>query len=367
MKQGDVFFYVLFISQASFPVLGYVYDMTSILNSLIAILPFILLVPAVSTGDFFSPTERSVTNRYRGVFALIVILHHMAQRVTSKGLLWIWFDTGFLPVAMFFFYSGYGLMKKGIRQKEGFFQRRLIPLLIPYLVTMGLYCIFYALAGQVKSLPSLLLEHFNNASGISFLWFVFVYLAWILFLGIALRFIKEDRQILTAGFSFAAFFMAFSILAIPGFFWIYDTVFMIPAGCAWAYYEESIETWIHQHYKKVLISSVLVFAVSMAGHMIPILRVPSYMLSAVSFLFFLNTYTMKRRPDGIVLSYLGTISYEIYLLHGIPVTFLKEAMGNEALWTLSVVVIAVISAYIMHAVAKRTWKPARKKHIDQSA
>lgn len=76
---------------------------------------------------------------------------------------------------------------------------------------------------------------------------------------------------------------------------------------------------------------------------------------------------MKRKPKGIVLQYLGTISYEIYLLHGIPVTFLKEAMVNEALWTLSVVVIAVISAYLMHVIAEKTWKPAKKKRIDQSA
>ena len=98
--------------------------MTGILNSIIAMIPLLLLViPSESTADHFDPAERSVTVRYRGFFALLVILHHMAQRVTEAGLLHMYIDIGYLAVAGFFFYSGYGLMKKGIGQKKGYFQR----------------------------------------------------------------------------------------------------------------------------------------------------------------------------------------------------------------------------------------------------
>lgn len=330
--------------------------MTGVLNSLIAILPFVLLlVPSKRTDDYFDPTERSVTNRFRGFFALLVILHHMAQRVTDKGLLWIYFDTGFLAVAMFFFYSGYGLMKKGIGQKKGFFRKRLPALLIPYVVTMIIYWIIYALCGDVKSLSSLLAEHFNNASGISFLWYVFAYLAWILFLGLALQFLKKDIQILYTACLFALIYVSFGVLAIPHFFWIFDTVILIPLGCAWAYYQESIVTQIQKHYRPVLYLSLLVFLVSFIGHIHPLLRIPAYMISAASFMVFLNTATMKRQPSGRVMSFLGVISYEIYLLHGIPVTFLKDVIGNEAMWTMAVIVIAVISAWLMHMLAKKSW------------
>lgn len=345
-----------FIRQDYFSFLRYVNDMTVILNSLIALIPFLLLLPAAGTGDFFNPAERSVTVRYRGFFALTVILHHMAQRVNAKGLLWIYFDAGFLAVAMFFFYSGFGLMKKGIMQREGFFRKRVPQLLIPYVITMAVYWIMYCLAGDVKSLASLLSEHFHNESGISFLWYVFAYLAWILFLGISLRFMNRDRQILYAACGFALGFTGFGVRVIPDFFWVYDTVIMIPLGCAWAYYEDSIISRIQNCYRTVLTVSLLLFFISMPGHWHPVLRVPSYMISSAAFMVFLNTVTMKRKPQGKVLSFLGNISYEIYLLHGIPVTFGRYFIANEALWTLAVLIIAVISAYLMHMLASVTWK-----------
>lgn len=347
-----------FISRVISGLLRYVNNMTEILNSLIALIPFFLLLPSAGTDDFFSPTERAVTNRFRGFFALLVILHHMAQRVKAKGLLWIYFDTGFLAVAMFFFYSGFGLMKKGIRQRKGFFRKRLPQLLIPYVVTMAVYWLLYCIAGDVKSLPSLVSEHFNGESGISFLWYVFAYLAWILFLGISLQLMKKDRQILFAACLFSLGFMAFGILAIPDFFWIYDTAIMIPLGCAWAYYEDSIVSLIRKHYQTVLTISILLFFISMPGHLHPLLRVPSYMISSVSFMVFLNTASMKRKPQGKVLSFLGSISYEIYLLHGIPVTFGKAFIANEALWTLSVLIIAVILAGLMY-----TLESVRRKKL----
>ena len=331
--------------------------MTGVLNSLIALIPFVLLlIPSERTDGFFNPTDRSVTVRFRGFFALLVILHHMAQRVTDKGLLWIYFDTGFLAVAMFFFYSGYGLMKKGIAQKNGFFRRRLPSHLIPYILTLIIYWIIYALTGDVKSFSSLLMEHFNNASGISFLWYVFAYLSWVLVLGAALQFMKKDIQIMYTAVIYALGYVAFGVLAIPKYFWIYDTIILIPLGCAWAHYEEKILSLIRNHYRPVLIVSLAVFLLSFIGHMLPVLRVPAYMVSAVSFMIFLNTAAMKRRPSGKTIAFLGGISYELYVLHGIPVTFLRDVMGNEALWTLAVLVTAVLSAWCMNAIARRTWK-----------
>ena len=335
-------------------------SMTAILNSITALIPFLLLfIHSEKTDGFFDPAERAVTNRFRGFFALLVILHHMAQRVTQKGLLWIYFDAGFVAVAMFFFYSGYGMMKKGTAQKKGFFRKRLPALLLPYIVTMVIYWILYALTGDVKSLASLMLEHFSSESGISFLWYVFSYLAWILFLGASLHICRENRHILYASVLFALLYIVLCVIAIPHYFWIYCTVPLIPCGCAWAYYENDILARIKKNYTAVLSLSLLVFAVSLVFHTVYVILVPAYMVSAVSFMVFLNTAAMKRRPGGVILSFLGSISYEMYILHGIPVTFLRDVIPNEALWILSVLVIAVISAYLLHAAGKRLWKRQR--------
>ena len=219
----------------------------------------------------------------------------------------------------------------------------------------------------MKSLTSLLSEHFDGESGISFLWYVFTYLAWILFLGISLQLMKKDRQILYAACVFALGFVVFGVLVMPDFFWVYDTVIMIPLGCTWAYYENRIVSLIRKHYRTVLIISIILFFISMPGHLNPVLRVPSYIISSAAFMIFLNTSLMKRKPQGKVLSFLGNISYEIYLLHGIPVTFGKAFIGNEALWTLSVLIIAVIIADLMHILAGATWKKLSAKQFVRSA
>ncbi|MCR4952062.1 MAG: acyltransferase [Solobacterium sp.] len=334
--------------------------MTAVLNSLIAMIPFVLLLfPAERTAGSFDPADRNVTNRCRGFFALVVILHHMAQRCSDRGLLIMYYDIGYLPVAMFFFYTGYGLLKKGIGQKQNYFRRRLPSVAIPYIQTMVIYWILYALAGDVKSPASLMLEHLNNASGISFLWYVFVYVFWILFLGAGLKFMKKDVQILFAAGLFACLFVTLFVMTAPGLFWIYDTVLMIPLGCAWAYREQEITGMIRRHYSAVLSVSFLLFVLSLIRPAGMVIRIIGYSFSAVMFMIFLNTALMKQRPCGKAISFLGTVSYEIYLLHGIPVTFLRSVIASEALWTLSVLVIAVLSAWCLHEVNLRTWNKKR--------
>ena len=330
--------------------------MTGILNSIIALIPLLLLlIPSESTEDHFDPAERSVTVRYRGFFAVLVILHHMAQRVTDSGLLILYIDIGYLAVAGFFFYSGYGLMKKGIGQRKGYFRRRLPDIILPYILTMVIYWIIYALTGDVKSLGSLMAEHLHNTSGISFLWFIFVYVFWILFLGIALKRMRSDIGILYAAFLFSAGFLGLFLLFVPSLYWIYDSILLLPLGCAWAYYEKSVLRFIREHYMSVLLGSFLLFCITLYRPANDVLRISSYLVSAVMFMILLNTVTMKRRPLSKILSFLGTISYEIYLLHGIPITFLRNVLPNDALWTLSVLIIAVISAWMMHILGRYTW------------
>ncbi len=335
--------------------------MTKFLISLMAALPFcLLLIPSEHTKGFFDPVDRAVSRRYRGFFALIVILHHIAQRISISGLLWAYYDNGYTAVAMFFFYSGYGLMKKGIGQKEGYFRRRLPGILFPYLVTMILYWIFYGLSGDWKSFGSLMIQNLNTASGISFLWYVFVYTFWILFLGIGLRWMKEDKQIMYAGWSFSFLFLAFCILFLPYAFWIYDTVLLIPCGCVWAFYEPKITDWLHRHYRSALIITLLTFIVTVVFHMHPLLRIPAYMLSAILFMILLNLINMKFRPVGKALDFLGGISYEIYLLHGLPITFLRSVLPNDAAWTFAVLAVSAAGACLLHEIGKRIWNRPKK-------
>lgn len=74
------------------------------------------------------------TNSLRGVLAILIILHHLSSKIDILFLKWF-HDFGAPIVSMFFFVSGYGLiksyLKKGTAYIDGFLAKRLGKILPP--------------------------------------------------------------------------------------------------------------------------------------------------------------------------------------------------------------------------------------------
>ena len=121
-------------------------------------------------------------NSYRGMFALVVILHHISQRVTCGYLLPDFTRVGYLAVSVFFFLSGYGLLKKHLSDdnySRGFLQKRIPTILIPYILMTVLYWCVYAVLGDVKSIEFLWNDFLKNGNLI--VWFSWYVVAILLF------------------------------------------------------------------------------------------------------------------------------------------------------------------------------------------
>ncbi len=99
-------------------------------------------------------TSLEVTKSLRGLCAIGVILHHISQQTVFQnangwgkpGELFIFVNAGFYFVAIFFFFSGYGLLKS-LDTKEnylqGFLKKRVLKtLVIPFYINIVLYGIF---------------------------------------------------------------------------------------------------------------------------------------------------------------------------------------------------------------------------------
>ena len=90
--------------------------------------------------------------------ALMVILHHMVQRITNygaidKGPVTAWNSFGTLCTSVFFFFSGFGLFKSYKTKEnylEGMLRKRLPKILIPFFVTNIIYLIFVS-KGKVSN------------------------------------------------------------------------------------------------------------------------------------------------------------------------------------------------------------------------
>lgn len=79
---------------------------------------YILLHISLNKGIGKEHFSRDTNNKYRGMFAVGIMFHHISQQVTCDGLYIIWRYIGFILVSYFFFSSGYGLML-GVLEKKG--------------------------------------------------------------------------------------------------------------------------------------------------------------------------------------------------------------------------------------------------------
>ena len=84
-------------------------------NTMIILFLFLCIVvykAQVVSDGYANCLSVEATRSIRGICALIIVLHHLAQEIDTFSPFCIVFKPlGFLAVTVFFFYSGYGLMK----------------------------------------------------------------------------------------------------------------------------------------------------------------------------------------------------------------------------------------------------------------
>lgn len=107
--------------------------------------------------DFMSLNK---TKALRGLCAIGVLLHHIAQQdvFQQRQCLSLFRDNGIYFVSIFFFCSGYGLIKSLILKTnyfDGFIKNRILKtLIIPYLISSIIYLIFFRFVIGIDYSPS---------------------------------------------------------------------------------------------------------------------------------------------------------------------------------------------------------------------
>lgn len=85
-----------------------------------------------------------ISNYLKGIGILVIVLHHMSQKIIPPGLLRPYQDFGYLGVSIFILLSGYGLMSSFLKtgSLNGFFSKRIARVYIPFLIINGLFLTF---------------------------------------------------------------------------------------------------------------------------------------------------------------------------------------------------------------------------------
>lgn len=303
-----------------------------------------LAPPKTINGDHLSVQSAAML---RGLFAMVVVCHHLAQN-TSAGITFRHFAyVGYLAVAVFFFFSGYGLQKKYMRDasySQQFLQRRIPTVLIPYAIMTAVYWLAYAVRGEVYSLADVVRSLWNGSPLDGNSWYIINILVFYFVFWILMHICKRRYAAMIAGafvYCVAWVFLC-RMLSYGG--WWYNSTHLLVLGMLWAYKEEKIYPVLKKYDFLIVPFGIVLYVVS-------VFHLLSDMLCAVLFVLSVLLLTMKFRVGNRALRFLGGVSFEIYMVHGLFILLLKDSpLRTEIplLWCCTIILCAVASAYFLH-------------------
>ena len=318
-------------------------------------------------------------NYYRGIFAVAVILHHVAQRTTSGFIFHDAFcNIGPLCVAVFFFISGYGLQKSyssSTSYSECFLFRRLPNVLFPYICITIICWAEWLLFGTFYSLKDVIVAIVYGNPIVPFSWYIITITAFYVFFWMLMKLCPKPSFLMIIGAAIGYILYALFCIKMGYGSWWYITVPAVVLSMFWALYEKEIlyilqkNSWL---YWMVYITSalgflVLLFKFDVIYSTFEFKRFGTILVIMRNLLFVFNLvlFMMKFKIGNRVLAFLGEISLELYLAQGVFIEGPHWGIQNEFVWCLYVLFATIVAAYIFHDFNKwvlshyRTWLNAK--------
>lgn len=280
-------------------------------------------------------------NAIKGVFILFVFLAHIIVVVQDCGFIAarridtmayeILGQMGQLIVAMFLFYSGYGVMMsyrtKGEKYLEAYPKSRLLTTLVNFDIAVFCYLVLAWTMGGRPGFSKVALSMIGWDSLGNSNWYIFVILVCYLCFYVVMEMV-HTRHFLGTVLVGALLLAAMLFLhAIKPHYW-YSTVLVFPAGMFYACYAETFNSLIQKHYGVVLVILTGAFLILHFGH-IKAFHGLTYNLKAIVFSFLLVVITMKVRIGNKWLAWCGVSLFPIYIYQRLPMIAIRGLAGDE--------------------------------------
>ncbi len=289
--------------------------------------------------DYGSPKS---TNAIKGIFAIIILYSHMRGYIQLHDS---YLDTpyeiilrhiGQLMVAMYLFYSGYGIMESVKRKPSytcNFPRKRILKTLVHFDIAVACYALLNIIIGTSFSSKEYLLcwvgwESIGNSN-----WFICVILLLYIITYIALtctqRLIKTDTTrhklipIIVTLLSIVFWMLLYK--SGKGSWW-YDTILTFPLGMWYS----MLRNYTERNMRKPTVSWLilcLLIVILMLWHF----RIGNdrYGLCACIFCIVLTLMSTKVKFDNTILQWLGTQAFAIYIMQRLPMNIYEHLGWNE--------------------------------------
>lgn len=281
----------------------------------------------ITPPDSKSSLSRNCADSIKGIFILIVFSRHIWPYMGGIISELSYFDRVFLTidsmirqllVAMFLFYSGYGVVKsiadKGSSYVDSIPFRRVFITMVNFAVAVGLFLILdFSLVIPVTTEQALLSFIGWDSVGNSN-WYIFCIACCYTFTYIAFRVAKTPLNALVVLGAMCAGYIII-ISRYKGAWW-YDTIGCYWAGACIAIYLPRIKNILERRYLLILLSTALLF---IASYNCP-WKYNGYVSNATAILFALTVLmlTMSIKIDNAPLRWLGRNLFPLYIYQRIP-------------------------------------------------
>ena len=193
-------------------------------------------------------TDKEFVNCMKGVAALLIVFSHAHYYDENLGLFKLFKPFGYIGVSLFFFCSGYGVMKNYIVKEhylDGFLVKKLKGVYIPYIVATVLWFItstiligvkFDRFAVAISLIKSILLIK----TALPFAWYILDVLVWYFVFFLAAKIIKTPKKMVRYLFILNLMWYFVGVLTdIPSFY--YNGTCCLMIGCVVATEEKRIK------------------------------------------------------------------------------------------------------------------------------
>ena len=316
---------------------------------------FVYLIPRTDVDYLSNKSTKSL----KGLLALLIIFHHVSQKITTGENFSNFEYMGRYIVALFFFLSGYGLYfqySNNATYMENFLRKRLVRIFIPFFIFIVIYVIYRATLGEVVNVDFFLSFWRDHSNIIYNGWFINSII--VLYVIFYVSFKKKDSKTASYMLTFLTLVYIFWKAYQNYGDWEYVSIMVFILGVFWMEYRSLIYKLIEKNYFVFLVSfSILMYVFRHYEAIMKNIGITNkYVyygivgnLCTMIFVVYFLLLTNKLDFSNKYLDFLGDISFEIYMIYGLVMHYLGKffvsSSVNDAIYTIVVLLVSVVFAY----------------------